>query len=88
MATATGCMLHIPFYHGYNLTTIGIHWSKDDSINRMVGTAQVIANFGTVMRSVLDGFPIVLLWFFISPLASRIPLVPWKRQVQWDKRVS
>lgn len=38
---------------------------------------QVIENFGTVLRSVLDGFPIVLLWFFISPMASRIPLATW-----------
>jgi len=41
-------------------------------------TGKVIANFGTVMRSVLDGFPIVLLWFFISPLASRIPLAAFQ----------
>ena len=27
---------------------------------------------------VLDGFPIVLLWFLISPLASRIPLAPFE----------
>merc|ERR1712079_375534 len=41
-------------------------------------TGKVIENFGTVMRSVLDGFPIVLLWFFISPMASRIPLAAFQ----------
>ncbi len=81
LATSTGYTLLIPFYNLQPLVSIK---TPAPSIG-MVGTAQVIANFGTVMRSVLDGFPIVLLWFFISPLASRIPLVPW--QVQWEKRV-
>ena len=37
-------------------------------------TGKVIEHFSTVMRSVFDGFPIVLLWFVISPTTSRIPL--------------
>ena len=37
-------------------------------------TGKVIEHFSTVMRSVFDGFPIVLLWFIITPAASRIPL--------------
>ncbi|CAJ1394558.1 unnamed protein product [Effrenium voratum] len=37
-------------------------------------TGKIIEHFSTVMRSVLDGFPIMLLQFCISPLASRIPL--------------
>lgn len=41
-------------------------------------TGKVIQNFSTVMRSVFDGFPIVLLWFFITPTASRIPLAPFQ----------
>ena len=47
------------------------------TVNNDVQLTEVIENFGTVFRSVLDGFPIVLLWFFISPLASRIPLATW-----------
>ncbi|CAE7711504.1 Pol [Symbiodinium sp. CCMP2592] len=37
-------------------------------------TGKVVQNFNTVIRSVFDMFPIVLLWFVISPLASRVPL--------------
>lgn len=41
-------------------------------------TGKVIQNFSTVMRSVFDGFPIVLLWFVITPTASRLPLAPFQ----------
>eukprot|EP00930_Biecheleria_cincta_P083620 TRINITY_DN73156_c0_g1_i1.p1 TRINITY_DN73156_c0_g1~~TRINITY_DN73156_c0_g1_i1.p1 ORF type:complete len:888 (+),score=147.01 TRINITY_DN73156_c0_g1_i1:80-2743(+) len=41
-------------------------------------TGKVIQNFSTVMRSVFDGFPIVLLWFIVTPTASRIPLAPFQ----------
>jgi len=37
-------------------------------------TGKLMEHFSTDMRSVFDGFPIVLLWFVISPLASRIPV--------------
>eukprot|EP00931_Biecheleriopsis_adriatica_P024805 TRINITY_DN15364_c0_g1_i2.p1 TRINITY_DN15364_c0_g1~~TRINITY_DN15364_c0_g1_i2.p1 ORF type:complete len:480 (-),score=58.75 TRINITY_DN15364_c0_g1_i2:193-1632(-) len=41
-------------------------------------TGRVIQEFSTVMRAVLDGFPIVLLWFFVTPSISRIPLQAFK----------
>lgn len=41
-------------------------------------TGLVIQTYSTVMRSVFDGFPIVLLWFVITPTASRIPLAAFK----------
>eukprot|EP00933_Yihiella_yeosuensis_P002076 TRINITY_DN10343_c1_g1_i1.p1 TRINITY_DN10343_c1_g1~~TRINITY_DN10343_c1_g1_i1.p1 ORF type:complete len:954 (-),score=100.02 TRINITY_DN10343_c1_g1_i1:214-3075(-) len=41
-------------------------------------TGQVVRKYSTVMRSVFDGYPIILLWFVITPLASHMPFAAFK----------
>eukprot|EP00931_Biecheleriopsis_adriatica_P093778 TRINITY_DN6749_c0_g1_i2.p1 TRINITY_DN6749_c0_g1~~TRINITY_DN6749_c0_g1_i2.p1 ORF type:complete len:917 (+),score=174.86 TRINITY_DN6749_c0_g1_i2:99-2849(+) len=70
-ATGSGCICGRGIFLGWNGWIVYVTLAVGVFNGYMTG--KVLQNLGTDMRSVLDGFPIALLTFLISPLSSKIP---------------